>query len=64
MTGFGAQSRTALLYIAESWGGIDKYTTLIDNILRWPRATSPKLPPETPESGQPYEKVTNNNFAA
>ena len=42
----GNRSRTSVLYIAKSWGGLDKHKPLIDNILQWPGATSPKLPPE------------------
>ena len=45
----GNRSRTPVLYIAESWGGLDKHKPLIDNILKWPGATSPKLPPDNPE---------------
>lgn len=44
----GNRSRTHVLYIAESWGGLSKHKPLIDNILQWPGATSPKLPPEPP----------------
>jgi len=47
----GNRSRTPVLYIAESWGGLDKHKPLIDNILNWPLATSPKLPPEDPQPG-------------
>ncbi len=45
----GNRSRTPVLYIAESWGGLGKHKPLIDNILQWPESTSPKLPPETPD---------------
>jgi hypothetical protein len=47
----GNRSRTPVPYIAESWGGLDKHKPLIDNILNWPMATSPKLPPEDPDPG-------------
>ena len=45
----GNRSRTPVLYIANSWGGLDKHKPLMDNVLSWPRATSPKLPPADPE---------------
>ena len=45
----GNRSRTPVLYIAESWGGLDKHKPLMDNILQWPVATSPKLPSEPPD---------------
>jgi hypothetical protein len=45
----GTRSRTPVLYITESWGGLDKHKPLMDNILQWPGATSPKLPPEPPD---------------
>jgi hypothetical protein len=44
----GHQSRVPVLYIAGSWGGLEKHKPLIDNILQWSGATSPKLPPEPP----------------
>jgi hypothetical protein len=44
----GTRSRTPVLYIAESWGGLDKHKPLMENILQWPGATSPTLPPEPP----------------
>ena len=44
----GNRGRTPVLYIAESWGGLSKHKPLIDNILQWSGATSPKLPPEPP----------------
>ena len=55
----GNRSRTPVLYIAESWGGLSKHKPLIDNILQWPGATSPKLPPEPPGDG-----MTNGTSAA
>jgi hypothetical protein len=55
----GNRSRTPVLYIAESWGGLSKHKPLIDNILQWPEATSPKLPPEPPGDG-----MTNGTSAA
>ena len=30
----GTRSRTPVLYIAESWGGIDKHRPLLDNLLQ------------------------------
>jgi len=45
----GNRSRKPVLYIANSWGGLEKHKPLLDNILRWPGATSPKLPPEPPD---------------
>jgi hypothetical protein len=60
----GARSRTPVLYIAESWGGLDKHKPLLDNILQWPRATSPKLPPEPPENEQTGGKTGKNHCAA
>jgi hypothetical protein len=29
------RSRTPVLYIAESWGGLDKHKPLLDNVLSW-----------------------------
>jgi hypothetical protein len=46
----GNRSRAPVLYIAQSWGGLDKHKPLIDSLLQWPGATSPKLPPEPPEN--------------
>jgi hypothetical protein len=50
-----------VLYIAESWGGLDKHKPLIDNILSWKISTSPKLPPdppgEDPDGGSSEEKT-------
>lgn len=46
----GTRSRTPVLYIAESWGGLDRHKPLMDSVLRWPGATSPKLPPEPPRA--------------
>jgi hypothetical protein len=40
----GNRSRKPVLYIAESWGGLEKHKPLLDKILQWPGATSPKLP--------------------
>jgi hypothetical protein len=51
----GNRGRAPVLYIAESWGGTDKHKPLLENVLLWPEATSPKLPPHRPdpeESGQ------------
>jgi hypothetical protein len=47
----GNRSRTPVLYIANSWGGLDKHKPLLDNVLSWSGATSPKLPPDPPGSG-------------
>jgi hypothetical protein len=60
----GNRSRTLVLYIAESWGGLDKHKPLLDNILRWPRSTSPKLPPEPPEDGHSGGLTSENHRAA
>lgn len=60
----GNRSRTPVLYIAESWGGLDKHKPLLDNILQWPRTTSPKLPPEPPGDGPAAEKPSPNSRAA
>jgi hypothetical protein len=49
----GNRSRTPMLYIAESWGGLSKHKTLLYNMLRWPGSTSPKLPPEPPGDRMP-----------
>jgi hypothetical protein len=47
----GKRSRKPVIYIAQSWGGLDKHKPLIDNILSWQISTSPKLPPEPPGQG-------------
>ncbi len=60
----GTRSRTPVLYIAESWGGLDKHKPLLENILRWPGATSPKLPPEPPGDEQSGGKTSENHCAA
>ena len=56
----GNRSRTPVLYIAQSWGGLEKHKPLLDNISQWPGATSPKLPPEPPRDetagGGPEQK--------
>jgi hypothetical protein len=48
----GNRSRMPVLYIAESWGGLEKHKPLLENILQWPGTTSPKLPPEPPGGDQ------------
>jgi len=60
----GSRGRIPVLYIAESWGGLDKHKPLLDNILRWPGATSPKLPPEPPRGEQTGGKTSGNHCAA
>ena len=59
----GNRSRTPVLYIAESWGGLSKHKPLIDNILQWPGATSPKLPPEPPEDELTSEETVSKTQA-
>ena len=60
----GNRGRVPVLYIAESWGGLDKHKPLLDHILQWPGATSPKLPPEPPGGGQTHGRNSENNCAA
>ena len=60
----GSRGRIPVLYIAESWGGLDKHKPLLDNILRWPGATSPKLAPEPPRGEQTGGKTSGNHCAA
>jgi hypothetical protein len=54
----GKRSRKPVIYIAQSWGGLDKHKPLIDNILSWQISTSPKLPPEPP--GQDTNGTSND----
>jgi hypothetical protein len=60
----GKRSRTPVLYIAESWGGLSKHKPLIDNIMQWPGATSPKLPPEPPGDGMTGRASAEKTCAA
>jgi hypothetical protein len=47
----GNRSRQPVLYIAESWGGMDKHKPLIESVMKWQPSTSPKLPPEQESDG-------------
>lgn len=60
----GTRSRTPVLYIAQSWGGLGNYKTLLDNILQWPGATSPKSPPEAPGAAQATDGPEEKSCAA
>ena len=55
----GTRSRKSVLDIAKSWGGLGNRKPLLNNILQWPGAILPKLPPEAPgdeQTDEPEEK--------
>jgi len=60
----GKRSRKPVLHIVESWGGLRKHKLLIDNIMRWPIPTSPKLPPEPPGEDRTGNPPTEKFHAA
>ena len=60
----GTRSRTPVLDIAQSWGGLEKHQPLLDNILQWPEATSPKLQPEPSGNKQTGDEPEEKHCAA
>ncbi len=44
----GARGRVPVLYVARTWGGLEKHKPLLESILQCPEPTSPKLPPDPP----------------
>lgn len=60
----GKSGRVPVLYIAESWGGLEKHKPLIESILNWQITTSPKLPPPPPEPSDHDQKDEETSQAA